>query len=97
MGLAVILSYPFSKPRSFTGSCHSSGPRSHPPSHSKALSYPSLNSSLKPRTPTQGLATVVGLAVIRLVTAKPMEDAGEPESPKDVLFNYSPSVRFWLV
>lgn len=41
---------------------------------------------------TQGLATVVGLSVVRLVTAKPMEEAGQPGSPKDALFNYSPSV-----
>eukprot|EP00983_Pelagomonas_calceolata_P084016 1156277-Pelagomonas_calceolata.AAC.2 len=34
-------------------------------------------------------ATLVGLSVIRLVTAGPMKEAGEPQSKKDKLFNYS--------
>lgn len=42
---------------------------------------------------TQATATVVGLSVIRLVTAGPMKEAGEPASPKDTLFNYSLAVR----
>uniref|UniRef100_A0A7S3RA85 CAAX prenyl protease 2/Lysostaphin resistance protein A-like domain-containing protein n=1 Tax=Dunaliella tertiolecta TaxID=3047 RepID=A0A7S3RA85_DUNTE len=38
---------------------------------------------------TQATATLVGLSVIRLVTAGPMKEAGEPQSKKDKLFNYS--------
>jgi len=42
--------------------------------------------------PTQAVATLVGLSVIRLVTAGPMTEAGEPSEKKDALFNYSPAV-----
>jgi len=37
----------------------------------------------------QLLETVVGLSVIRVLTAGPLEEAGSPEDPADQLFNFS--------
>lgn len=40
----------------------------------------------------QAVVTLVGLSIIRVVTVGPMDEAGEPASPADRLFNYSPAV-----
>jgi len=42
----------------------------------------------------QALETIVGLSVIRVVTAKALKESSEPASPSDKLFNYSPSEPF---